>query len=97
MALFDNGLKIGTGVAIGLGVLLLVPAIAPGVATVVRPIAKASIKGGIMLFEKALEFIAEAKESVEDLAAEAHAELVQERQLASSQVSADPVENAAAD
>jgi hypothetical protein len=87
MALFDNGFKIGTGLAIGLGALILAPAIAPAVAAVLRPLAKASIKGGILLFEKAQELIAEARESVEDLAAEAHAEIVQEREQGSSQVS----------
>jgi hypothetical protein len=47
-------------------------------------VAKASIKSAILLFEKTTELIAEAKESVEDLAAEAHAELVQERQQEAS-------------
>jgi hypothetical protein len=84
MALFDNGLKIGTGLAIGLGVLILAPAIAPAVAAVVKPVAKASIKSAILLFEKTTEMIAEAKELVEDLAAEAHAELVQGRQQEAS-------------
>ncbi len=79
MPVFDNGVKIGTGLVIGLGVLLLAPAVAPALAAVVKPVAKAAIKSGIMLFEKTTEMIAEAKESVEDLAAEAHAELVQER------------------
>ncbi len=69
MALFDNGLKIGTGLAIGLGIIILAPAIAPAVAAVVRPVAKASIKSGVILFEKARELITEAMESVEDLAA----------------------------
>ena len=84
MGLFDNGLKIGAGVAIGLGVLILVPAIAPAVAAVVKPVAKASTKSGMLLFEKARELIAEAKESLEDLAAEVHAELVRERQQEAS-------------
>ena len=66
------------------GVIILAPAIAPAVAAVVRPVAKASIKSGVILFEKATELITEAKESVEDLAAEAHAELVQERQQQTS-------------
>jgi len=94
MALFDNGFKIGAGLAIGLGAILLAPAMAPAVAAVVRPLAKASIKGSILLFEKAREFIAEARESVEDLAAEAHAELVQEKLQASSPVSGGPVDAA---
>jgi hypothetical protein len=54
------------------------------VAAVVKPVAKASIKSAILLFEKTTELIAEAKESVEDLAAEAHAELVQGRQQETS-------------
>jgi hypothetical protein len=54
------------------------------VAAVVKPVAKAAIKSAILLFEKTTELIAEAKESVEDLAAEAHAELVQERQQEAS-------------
>jgi hypothetical protein len=86
MAIFDNGIRIGTGLAIGIGVLILAPAIAPAVASVVKPLAKATIKSGILLFERATELIAEAKESVEDLAAEAHAELVQQRQQQSSPV-----------
>ena len=80
MPLFENGVKIGTGLAIGIGVLILAPVVAPALAAVVRPIAKASIKSGMILFERAVELIAEAKESVEDLAAEAQAELTQERQ-----------------
>jgi hypothetical protein len=84
MGLFDNGLKIGTGLAIGLGVLILAPVVAPAVAAVVRPVVKASTKSGMLLFEKARELIAEAKESLEDLAGEVHAELVQERQQEAS-------------
>jgi hypothetical protein len=80
MALLDNGLKLGTGLAIGVGVLILAPAVAPAVAAVVKPLAKAAIKSTILLFERTSELIAEAKESVEDLAAEAHAEMLQERQ-----------------
>ena len=85
MALLDNGLKIGTGLAIGLGVLILAPAVAPAVASVVKPMAKASMKTCMLLFEKTWELIAEAKESMEDLAAEVHAELVQEKMHHSSE------------
>jgi hypothetical protein len=89
MALYDNGLKVGTGLAIGIGVLILAPIVAPAVAAVVRPMAKASIKSGLILFEKARELIAEAKESLEDLAAEAHAEIVQQRQQEAASPAAD--------
>jgi hypothetical protein len=80
MALFDNGLKIGTGLAIGIGALIIIPAVVPAVATILRPIVKATIKSGLVLVEKTMELAAEAKESMEDMAAEAHAELAQERQ-----------------
>lgn len=80
MALFDNGLKIGTGLAVGIGALLLAPTVLPAVASVVRPIVKATIKSGLILAEKAMEMVAEAKESIEDMTAEAQAELAKERQ-----------------
>jgi hypothetical protein len=87
MALSDSGFKVAAGLAIGLGVLILAPAVAPAVASAVKPLIKASIKSGILLIGKAQELIAEARESIEDLAAEAHAELAQEWQQASSHVS----------
>jgi hypothetical protein len=79
MALLDNGMKLGTGVAIGLGALILVPAVLPIVGSVVKPLAKAAIKGGIILFEKTREVLAETQEVLEDLAAEVKAELAEER------------------
>ena len=86
MALFDSGLKIGTGLAIGLGVIVLAPVISPAVAAAVRPVAKASIKSCMILFQKTIELIAEAKESVEDLTAEAQAELADERRKQASKL-----------
>jgi hypothetical protein len=80
MALFDNGLKIGTGLAVGVAALIIVPAVIPAVASVVKPIVKATIKSGLILAEKAMEIVAEAKESIEDMTAEAQAELARERQ-----------------
>lgn len=79
MALLDNGMRLGTGVAIGIGALILVPAVLPIVGSVVKPLAKAAIKGGIMLFEKSREILAETQEILEDLAAEAKAELAEEQ------------------
>jgi hypothetical protein len=77
MALFENGLKgnIITGLAIGVGTAILAPVVIPMIASIAKPLAKAAIKGGIMLYEKNREFIAEATEVVEDLVAEARAEL----------------------
>jgi nucleotide-binding universal stress UspA family protein len=94
MPLLDNGLRIGTGLAIGLVVVILAPAISPAIAAVVRPVAKASIKSAIILYEKTLELIAEAKETVEDLAAEAQAELAEERRQQTSKLIARAGEGA---
>lgn len=94
MALLDNGLKLGTGVAIGLGALILVPAVLPVVGSVVKPLAKAAIKGGIILFEKSRELLAETQEVLEDLAAEARAELAGE--TVDAEVVAETVAEAAA-
>ncbi len=79
MALFNNGLKgnILTGLAIGIGASVLAPAVIPVLANVVKPLAKAILKGGIVLYEKGLETFAETKEVVEDLIAEAKAELAE--------------------
>ena len=77
MGLLDNGLKgnILTGLAIGAGVAILAPIVVPMVAAIVKPLAKSAIKGGILAFEKGKVAVAEAKEVVEDLVAEAKSEM----------------------
>jgi hypothetical protein len=79
MALFDNGLKIGTPILLGIGVLILAPVIAPVAASVLKPLAKATIKTGLSLVQKGRELISEAVESFEDITAEVKAELITER------------------
>ncbi len=79
MALFDNGLKIGSPILLGIGVLILAPVIAPVAASVLKPLAKATIKTGLSLVQKGRELISEAAESFEDIAAEVKAELIAER------------------
>jgi hypothetical protein len=59
-----------TGVVVGIGALLLVPAIGQ----VLRPAAKAVIKGGIL----ASQGLAELGETASDLVAEARAEMDQQ-------------------
>jgi hypothetical protein len=78
MALWNNGVKLGTGLAIGVGALILAPTVLPAVAAVLKPLAKAAIKSGFIIYEKSREVLAETKEVIEDLAAEARAELSQE-------------------
>jgi hypothetical protein len=64
-----------TTLAIGAGAVLLAPIILPFMAGILRPVAKATIKGGLIAYEKAKVISAEAVESLEDLAAEAKAEV----------------------
>ena len=79
MALLDSGWKgnIITGLAIGIGSAVIAPLIIPILASIAKPVAKASIKSGLMLYEKSREAIAEAQEVVEDLVAEARSELAE--------------------
>ena len=75
MRLFGGELKTGTAMAIGAGVVLLAPVIIPVVASVMKPVAKAVIKGGMLAFENARIAVAETKETIEDIAAEARSEI----------------------
>jgi hypothetical protein len=77
MADFNDLLKndIAKGVAIGLGVVAAGVLLAPAL----KPVTRAAIKSGILLFEKGREWMAEAGESFEDLVAEVRAELAEGR------------------
>jgi hypothetical protein len=77
MAGIEDVLKgnVVTGLAIGIGAAILAPVVAPLVASVGKPVAKSLIKSGILLFEKGQETFAELGEVMEDLVAEAKAEL----------------------
>jgi hypothetical protein len=77
MALFDNGFKMSGSLVVGAGIVLLAPIVVPVLASALRPIAKAAIKGGLLAYGKAKESIAETMETVEDLAVEAKAELAE--------------------
>ena len=77
MGLFDNGLKgnIFSGLAIGIGAAVLAPTILPILVGAAKPLLKAAIKGGIVLYDRGKESFAEVGEVVEDLVAEVKAEL----------------------
>ena len=64
---------IWTGIAVGAG-LLVAPIVIPAVAGAARPLLKAVIKGGYMLYEYGREMVAEVTEVAEDLFVEAKAE-----------------------
>ena len=77
MGLFDNGWKgnILGGLAIGIGSAVLAPVVIPILSRTAKPLAKAAIKGSLLMYEKGKEKMAEAQEVVEDLMAEARSEL----------------------
>lgn len=71
--------EIPGGWAAGIGALVLAPIIVPALAKAGKPLVKAALKGGLRLYEKSRGAIAEAGEVLEDLVAEAQAELADER------------------
>ncbi len=75
MALLDDLFSgWGTTVLIGVGVALAAPALLPVIGTVVRPVAKGLIKGGLYLADTLQEVVAESGEQLSDLIAEVKAE-----------------------
>lgn len=68
----------GTGVAVGLGALVLAPVVIPMVGALIKPVAKGVIKAGMLVYHKGQVVAAESKETWDDLTAEVKAELAQE-------------------
>ena len=77
MGIFDN-VKVGTGVLVGVGSILLLPIVLPVAATLIKPVAKAALKSGILLYQKSKQAVAETAEMFGDLTAEVHAEIANE-------------------
>jgi hypothetical protein len=77
MKILNGGLSVSS-LAVGAGVVLLTPVILPLVGSILKPVAKAVIKGSILAYEGAKLSVAETKETLEDLTAEAKSELSQE-------------------
>jgi hypothetical protein len=63
-----------TGIAVGAG-LLVAPVVIPAIAGAARPLLKAVIKGGYMIFEQGRETVAEIYEMAEDIVEEVKAEV----------------------
>jgi hypothetical protein len=82
MKLFGAELSLSNPFIVGAGVVMLAPMILPVVAGVMKPVLKSSIKGGLLAYEKIKVTAAEAVEAVEDLAAEAKAEIAAGEQSA---------------
>ncbi len=76
-----NGIDRGEaakGVALGLGIAMVAPVIITSLLGASRPLARAAIKTGLIFYEKTRETFAEVAEVVEDLVAEAQAEVAEE-------------------
>jgi hypothetical protein len=75
MRLLHGSWNLGTGLVIGFGAALATPIILPVVATAARSLFKAGVKSGIILYEKGRMVTEEARESLEDMTAEAKSEM----------------------
>ena len=71
MAFLDDMLKgnVVTALAVGVGGTLLAPLLAPAVTNILRPAAKAVIKGGILAYDKGRQAAAQVGEATSDIAA----------------------------
>jgi hypothetical protein len=78
MAIFEDLTKGPVPVLLGLGVAMAVPTVIPALASGLRPLAKALVKGGLTLYDAAKEGVAEAGEQLNDLVAETRAEMAQD-------------------
>ena len=74
MKVLGSSVNVGT-LAIGAGIVLLAPVVIPVVTGILKPLAKNAIKGSLLALERAKIATAETMESLEDLAAEAKAEI----------------------
>lgn len=86
MIKIDDFIKSGTplGIALGIGATVLAGAvipILPVLAKTARPTARAAIKSGILLAERGREIMAEVSEELEDILAEARADLLRENEM----------------
>ena len=70
-----KGGNIVTGLAIGIGGLILAPVVVPLVVGIVKPIAKVAVRGGVALYKSGRDAVVETGEAVSDIVAEAKAEL----------------------
>jgi hypothetical protein len=77
MKILNSGISVGS-IAVGAGVVLLAPVVIPVIGSIFKPMAKAVIKGGLLAYEGTKVTIAETKETLEDIAAEAKSEISQE-------------------
>jgi hypothetical protein len=71
-----------TSVLVGIGAALVAPAVVPALASGLRPLVKALIKGGFQAYGTVKETAAEAGEQLSDLVAEVQVELTEAEKAA---------------
>src|ERR1700761_5451909 len=76
MALEDmlKGGNIVTGLAIGVGSVIVAPLIVPALTGLLRPVAKTAIKGGIVVYDWGRQAAAQVGEATSDMVAEVRAD-----------------------
>jgi len=80
MAWFEEVLSgWGSTALVGLGVVVAAPLILPLVGTVVLPLAKVAVKGGLFVVDSVQHLVAEGSEQVSAVVAEASAEYTASR------------------
>jgi hypothetical protein len=67
--------QLGGTLAVGAGAVVLAPIVMPVLAGILKPVTKAVIKGGLIAIDTVKVKTAQTYEAVEDLAAEAKAEV----------------------
>jgi hypothetical protein len=76
MALLEDVTKGGFSThLVGIGAALVAPTVLPALGSSLRPLAKALVKGGVLLYDSVKESVAEAGEQLNDLVAEVRAEI----------------------
>jgi hypothetical protein len=80
MALWENitesfGGSLVPNLLVGTAVVLVAPIVAPALFAGIRPVAKTVLKGGVYVYDKAREVVAEAGEQMSDIVAESRAEM----------------------
>lgn len=80
--LFRN--PVHRNIIIGVGVVALLPAVAPALIRVGRPLIRSAVKSSVLLLEASREAVAEAGEALEDIFAEVKAELSERHDMAAA-------------
>ncbi len=76
MAFIEDMFKgnVVTGLAVGIGTAVLAPVLMPAVTNMLRPAAKAVIKGGIVVYDRGRQAVAQLGETANDMVAEARSD-----------------------